>query len=64
MLVKNYLQKTRVNVTDWPAQSLELTPTENLLDELKTKVRVRRPLHLEENRRMAWDYSGDVCETR
>lgn len=30
LLMKNYLQKTTLNVFDWPAQSPDLTPIENV----------------------------------
>lgn len=46
--VKSYLLETKVNVTDWSAQSPDLNPYENLWDELTTKVHARRPSNLEE----------------
>lgn len=42
-LVKTHLQKTKLNVVDWPANSFDLNTTENLWSELKTKVSARRP---------------------
>lgn len=30
LLVKNYLQKSKVNVIEWPAQSLNFNPIENM----------------------------------
>ena len=58
LLVKSYLQKTKVNVIDWPAQSPDWNPIENLWGVLKTRVHVRRPSNLEELERFAkeeWD---------
>lgn len=65
LLLKNHLEKTKVNVT---AQSPDLNPTENLWSELKTDIRARRPSNLEElerflKKRMDWNPSGDVWET-
>lgn len=48
LLLKNHLKKTKVNVTDWAAQSPDLNPAENLWSELKTDIRARRPSNLEE----------------
>lgn len=47
-LVKNYLHKAKVNVIDWPAQSPDLNPIENLWCQLKTQVHARRPSNLQE----------------
>lgn len=46
ILVKTYLQRAKVNVMDWPAQSQDLNPIENVWDELKTRVHARRPSNL------------------
>lgn len=37
LLVKNCIQKTKGNISDWPSQHLDLTPMEKLGGELKTK---------------------------
>lgn len=47
-LVKNFLQKSKVNVIDWPAQSPDLNPIENLWSVLKSRVHVRRPANLKQ----------------
>lgn len=47
-LVKNYLQKSKVNVIEWPAQSPDLNPIENLWSVLKSRVHARRPTNLKE----------------
>lgn len=38
LLVKNYLQKTKVNVTEWPAESLDFNPFENMWGDLKKNI--------------------------
>ncbi|XP_041646324.1 serine/threonine-protein kinase BRSK2-like [Cheilinus undulatus] len=48
LLVKNYLQKTMVNIINCPSQSSDLNPIENLWGELKTKVHARGLSNLEE----------------
>lgn len=47
LLVKNDLHKTKMSFTDWPVQSSDLNPTENLRGELKTNIHLRRQSNLE-----------------
>lgn len=42
-LLKNYLLKTKVNVMEWPAQSPDLDPIENIWSEFKKNSHVTRP---------------------
>lgn len=61
LLVKNNLQKTKVNVTDWLVKSANLNANENLWGELKTRVHSRRSLNLQELKRFSKEKMG--CET-
>lgn len=45
-LVKMCFKDNRVNVLEWPSQSPELNPIENLWAELKKLVRARQPTNL------------------
>lgn len=65
LLVKNYFQKTEVNIIDWPPQSLILNPTEILWGELKTELPARRLTNLEERERFAKEeWTAIAQETR
>ena len=44
--VAKWLKDNKVKVLEWPLQSPDLNPIENLLAELKKCVRARRPTNL------------------
>lgn len=64
LLVKNYLQTTKVNVIEWPAQSPDLNPIENLWGTLKKNVHARQPSNLEELERFAKEEWARIPQTR
>ena len=43
MLTTNFLQRNNINVMNWPAKSPDMSPIENLWDELGSRVYQRRP---------------------
>ena len=45
-VVAKWLKDNKVKVLEWPSQSPDLNPTENLWAELKKHVRARRPTNL------------------
>uniref|UniRef100_A0A3Q1BIU9 Tc1-like transposase DDE domain-containing protein n=1 Tax=Amphiprion ocellaris TaxID=80972 RepID=A0A3Q1BIU9_AMPOC len=45
---KSWFQTNRIQVMEWPAQSPDLNPTENLLADIKNAVREAKPRNAEE----------------
>ncbi|KAK3519341.1 hypothetical protein QTP70_024775, partial [Hemibagrus guttatus] len=54
-VVKKWIADKNINVLQWPSQSPDLNPTENLWRELKIRVMARRPSNLKELELIAKD---------
>ena len=62
---KEWFQRKKVKVLEWPSQSPNLNPIENLWKELKIKVHKRNPQNLGEHktiRQQEWEkMNSDFC---
>ena len=63
-LVKNYLLKAKITALDWPAQSPDLNPIENLWGELKSRVHARKPSNLQQLEQFAKEEWAKIPEDR
>lgn len=65
-LVKNWLSEQQISVLDWPAQSPDLNPIENLWNDVDFIVKDSNPKNLDELWRAiksAWDtIPSDRCK--
>ena len=49
-IIKKYLKEVKINVLEWPPQSPDLSPIENLWDHLKTRIAKHKPRNIHELR--------------
>lgn len=54
-ITKDWLQKKRIKVMEWPSQSPDLNPIENLWRELKLRVSKRKPQNTKELEKICQD---------
>ena len=67
-MVSEFLCQQRIKVLDWPGNSPDLNPIENLRDILKDKVADKQPTsakHLQEVIKESWvkDLTREYCST-
>ena len=72
-VVEKWLKDSKVKVLEWPSQSPDLNPIENLWVDLKKRVRARRPTNLTQLQQLCqeewdrihptWEACGRLPET-